>query len=83
MEENVKMNEVEEQKTEESIGTWLKVELARLAIITGGCIVSYKLGAHAMKKQVNTNLSALCLVDPTLKDHILETIKKGQDILKK
>lgn len=81
--ENVKMNEVEEQKMEESIGTWLKAELAKAAIITGGCIVSYKLGAHAMKKQVNTSLSALCLVDPTLKDHILETIKKGQDILKK
>lgn len=81
--EFVKNEEQEKQDKELLWRTDVKGFIRATSIVAGSLLASYSLGAHSMKKKYNAGLNVLCLVDPTLKDHFLETMKKTQEILKK
>lgn len=85
--EDVKMGaNLEGQEKQDKELVWrtdVKGFIRATSIVAGSLLASYSLGAHSMKKKIGTGLNALWLVDPTLKEHFLETIKKGQEILKK
>lgn len=76
--ENEKMNmnleEMEEQK-KPVISKGVKREILKAAVITAGCLVSYKLGALKTKKDFANGMCALCLVDPTFEDHFFKAIE--------
>lgn len=86
MEDVKKDANLEGQEKQDKEFVWrtdIKGFIRATSIVAGGLFASYSLGAHSMKKKIGAGFNALCLIDPTLKDHFLETIKKGQDILKK
>lgn len=66
------------EKQKENLKAGLAIGGAALAVLGYGCLIGVGIGANANDKQIGRGLDMCFEEDPTLKQHLVDTIMKVQ-----